>query len=38
MDEVANSLMPHATDNHHIEKKVRDPLSAHTTFLKQLAA
>jgi hypothetical protein len=37
-DEVANSLMPHSTDNHHIEKKFRDPLSAHTTFLKQLAA
>ncbi len=37
-DPVAQALVPHATDNHHhVENKYRDPLSAHTTFLDDLA-
>jgi len=38
LDDVSSALLTHATDNHHVEKKYRDPLSAHTNFLKDLAA
>ena len=37
LDPVASALLPHANDNHHVEKTLRDPVSAHTTFLKDLA-
>jgi hypothetical protein len=37
MDPVAASFLPHANDNHHVERKMRDPLGAHTDFLKELA-
>ena len=36
-DNVSSALLPHANDNHHVEKKVRDPISAHTSFLGDLA-
>ena len=36
-DGVANALLPHANDNHHVEKKYRDGISAHTDFLSYLS-
>ena len=36
-DPVASSFLNVANDNHEVERKFRDPLSAHTTFLNQLA-
>ena len=37
-DAVANALLAHKTDRHHISYKYNDPLTAHTTYLKDLAA
>ena len=36
-DAVANSLLAHKSDHHHVSYSYDDPLNAHTTYLSDLA-